>query len=209
MSTTRIRIGPSDHGRPMTLEEFREAEEQEGYRYELARGVLEVTEVPSDDHGQVVDNLHESFSTYRRQHPGVIRRIGHGSDTRLLIPEWDSDRNPDLAIIFPEAPKNQRGRQIPGLVVEVLSPGRRARDRDYLEKREEYLTRGVREYWIVDRFQRLLTVLIRREAEAGPTWEEHVYREDQRIHSEALPRFDGRVADLWVGLETDDANDRD
>ena len=51
MSTLATRIGPADHGRAMTLEEFRDAEEEPGYRYELARGVLEVTEVPNDPHG--------------------------------------------------------------------------------------------------------------------------------------------------------------
>ena len=53
-----VQIGPADNGRRMTLEEFTEAEVEEGYRYELARGVLEVTEVPNDDHGQVVWNLY-------------------------------------------------------------------------------------------------------------------------------------------------------
>jgi hypothetical protein len=53
---SRLRIGPADHGRVMTLEEFREAEEEQGYRYELARGVLEVSEVPNDPHGVVVCN---------------------------------------------------------------------------------------------------------------------------------------------------------
>ena len=52
-----IRIGPADHGRRMSLEEFREAEEEEGYRYELARGVLEVTLVPNDPHGVTVWRL--------------------------------------------------------------------------------------------------------------------------------------------------------
>ena len=46
MASLTLRIGPADHGRRMTLEEFREAEEEEGYRYELGRGVLEVTESP-------------------------------------------------------------------------------------------------------------------------------------------------------------------
>ena len=41
----------------MTLEEFREADVEEGYRYELARGVLEVTEVPNDPHGEIVWKL--------------------------------------------------------------------------------------------------------------------------------------------------------
>ena len=42
--TTPLRIGLADHGRAMTLDEFEEAGFEEGYRYELARGVLEVSE---------------------------------------------------------------------------------------------------------------------------------------------------------------------
>jgi hypothetical protein len=33
--TTPLRIGATDHGRLMTIEEFRDAEVEEGYRYEL------------------------------------------------------------------------------------------------------------------------------------------------------------------------------
>ena len=95
MATVNLRIGPADNGRRITLEEFREAEEQPGCLYELARGVLEVTEVPGDDHGQIVDNLREAFTKYRSEHPGLIRRIGHGSDIRLIIPELESDRHLD------------------------------------------------------------------------------------------------------------------
>ena len=111
MATTNIRIGPADHGRRMTLDEFRDAEEEPGHLYELARGVLEVTEVPGDNHGQIVHNLHEALSQYRREHPDQILRFAHGSDIRLIIPELDSDRNPDLAIVFRGAPLNVRGRQ--------------------------------------------------------------------------------------------------
>src|SRR5262249_42195585 len=68
MSVVKLRIGPANHGRPMTLDEFLEAEEEPGYHYELARGVLEVSEVPDDDHGKVVDNLREAISLYRRDH---------------------------------------------------------------------------------------------------------------------------------------------
>ena len=79
MATTRIQIGPADHGRRLTLDEFREAEEEPGYRYELARGVLEVTEVPNDPHGQIVDNLHRerrplSPTTPRPDSPSRRRR---------------------------------------------------------------------------------------------------------------------------------------
>ena len=61
---TLLRIGPADNSRVMSLEEFREAEVEEGYRYELARGVLEVTEVPDDDHGQIVCNLYSMIRDY-------------------------------------------------------------------------------------------------------------------------------------------------
>ncbi len=43
---TRRRIGPADHGRRMTLDEFLEADFEEGWLYELARGAVVVTEVP-------------------------------------------------------------------------------------------------------------------------------------------------------------------
>jgi Uma2 family endonuclease len=200
METTRIRIGPRDHGRRMTLDEFWDAEETPGCRYELARGVLEVTEVPNDDHGQIVHNLHEEFSLYLRAHPGLIRRIAHGSDIRLLIPELGSDRNPDLALVFFDAPLNHRGRQIPALVVEIVSPGARAHRRDYEEKREEYLALGIREYWVVDPSRKTVMVLVRRDGEP-PAWEERVSSGDDPIVSASLPGLDARVSALWADAE--------
>jgi hypothetical protein len=81
---TLLRIGPADHGRTMTLEEFLEAEVEEGHRYELARRVLEVTQVPNDPHGVVVCNLDRATSRYDEQHPGVIYRFGGGRSRRAV-----------------------------------------------------------------------------------------------------------------------------
>lgn len=198
MSTTHLRIGPADQGRKMTLDEFHEAEEEPGYRYELARGVLEVTEVPSDDHGQVVDNIHHWLETYRRDHFGLIRRIAHGSDIRLLIPELESGRHPDLAVVFPDAPLNMRGRQIPALVVEIVSPGTRARRRDHEDKREEYRVLGIQEYWIVDPEQRNVTVLT---CPAGSAdWQEQVCENQDAVVSMLLPGLAVPVAEFWADL---------
>ena len=71
--TTPLRIGLADHGRAMTLQEFLDAEVEEGYRYELARGVLEVNQVANDPHGDVVCNLYRGVARYDDRHPGVIR----------------------------------------------------------------------------------------------------------------------------------------
>jgi Uma2 family endonuclease len=202
MASTTLRIGPADHGRRMTLDEFREAEEEPGYRYELARGVLEVTEVPNDPHNQIVDNLHEEFSLYRRLHPGLFRRIGHASECRVWIPAMISGRNPDLAIIFHGTPKDARGRRPPSLVAEVVSLG--GEKRDYETKPEEYLVFGIREYWIVDPRLRQVTVLVRHDAPGAPTWGESIFRGDEVIVSPLLPGFQGRVSDLWTDAEWDE-----
>lgn len=208
MATTRTHVGPADHGRRMTLEEFREAEEQAGYRYELARGALEVTEVPGDAHWQVVHNVHEAFSDHRRGHPGRIVRIGHGSEVRFVIPEVESDRHPDIAVALLGDPRDARGRLRPSLVVEVVSPGRAARARDYEVKRADYLAvDGILEYWIVDPKLRLVTVLVRRESPAGPAWEERAYRGDEVIGSALLPGFAGTVADLWADADPDELDE--
>ena len=50
MGKTLIKIGPADHGRPMSLAEFEHAKVQEGYLYELSRGIITVSDVPNRRH---------------------------------------------------------------------------------------------------------------------------------------------------------------
>ncbi|MFI5454401.1 MAG: Uma2 family endonuclease [Isosphaerales bacterium] len=195
---TPLRITPADHGRAMTLEEFMEADEEDGYRYELARGVLEVSEVPDDPHGVVVCNLYRAVSRFGEQHPGVIHRFGGGSEFRFWLPRMISGRNPDLGVVLRGAAKDWRGRRLPALAAEVVSRG--SIQRDYETKREEYLAYGLLEYWIVDPLKHQVTVLTRR----GDTWNEVVFRDEQVIGSLVLPGFATTVAELWIDVEEDD-----
>ena len=103
------RIGPADHGRSMTLDEFMESEPDEGYRYELAAGVLEVTEVPNDAHGQVVSKLYRALACYIERSPGVVRRFGGGSEFRIWLPGMATGRNPDLGVVLEGSPRDDRG----------------------------------------------------------------------------------------------------
>src|SRR5688572_24672052 len=104
MSTTTRRIGPADHGRRMTLEEFADVEFEGGWLYELARGAIVVTEVPGIHHGRIVDRLTELFVVYKRARPGVINYRANGSECRLRLPEMQSDRHPDQAIYLTPPP---------------------------------------------------------------------------------------------------------
>jgi Uma2 family endonuclease len=106
--TSTIKIGPADHGRLMTLEEFLEAEVEEGYRYELARGVLEVTHVPNDPHGFTVWAILRFIALYDASHPRVIGRAGGGSEFRFWLPGMISGRNPDVFVVLRGTPKDWR-----------------------------------------------------------------------------------------------------
>ena len=197
-TAAQLRLRPADNGRALTLDEFREADEEEGHRYELAGGVLEVTEVPNDPHGGVVCNLYRALAQYWRIHPGAIHRFGGASEFRLWIPAMISGRNPDVAVVLRNAPKDVRGRRVPALAVEVVSAS--GETRDYVTKREEYLVYGLFEYWIVDPGAKTVTVLLR----DGGAWVERAYKEDQPVESLVLPGFGVTVAELLAGAEEDD-----
>ena len=159
MATTQTQIGPADHGRRMTLDEFRDAEEEPGYRYELARGVLEVIHLPKTPHRRVVSNLFDLAANYKREHPGVIDYYGGGTEVRIWKAGMDMARHPDFGIVFVRHRRPTEGDLTPYLVAEVVSAS--SKKRDYEEKRQDYLDYGVREYWIVDPFLRHVTVLFR------------------------------------------------
>jgi Uma2 family endonuclease len=195
--STPARIGPADHGRRMSLEQFMDAEVEEGHRYELARGVLEVSEVPDDPHGLIVWKLLLALAVYDREHPGVIYRAGGGDAFRLWLPVMISGRNPDVAVALCKTPADLRGRRPPSLVFEVVSEAGEAQERDYVTKRAEYLAYGLREYWIVDPQRTTVTVLIR----DGDAWVERIYRGDQEASSLVLPGLTIRVSALWVESE--------
>ena len=80
----------------------------------------------------------------------------------------------------------------PLLVIEVVSPGKEAEDRDYRYKRSEYAARGIPEYWIVDsiRQQVLLLTLI------DGFYEEIIYQKCDRLQSNILPNFTLNITDI-------------
>ena len=71
-----------------------------------------------------------------------------GAEFQLLLPVMASGRYPDLGVVLRGAPSDWRGRTLPALAAEVVSPS--SVQRDYETKREEYLAYGLLEYWIVD-----------------------------------------------------------
>jgi len=188
----RTILGPADHGRRMTLDEFIDADWAEGCLYELSRGVVEVTEVPGTPHGWIVRRTARLFDRYDEAHPGLIRYLAGGGECRLRLPGMQSDRHPDQAIYLrPEPPgPHPWKRWVPDLVVEIVSKG--GKSRDFVDKREEYLRAGVSEYWIINPATRKMHVLNR----VGDIWEEVIVGEQDIHRTYLLPGLEARVGDL-------------
>jgi len=163
MNKTITRIGPADHGRRMSLDDFDEAEGQEGYLYELSRGIITVTDVPRRRHLLLVYAIRQLLSAYETLHPGLIQVIASGNECKLLVDDLDSERHPDVSVYLTPPPEHEDRnfwrRWVPEIVIEVVSPS--SRQRDYNEKPEEYLRFGVKEYWIVDADKRSMIVMRR------------------------------------------------
>src|SRR5438477_3578489 len=80
MLKAAIKVGPADHGRKMSLADFDHAEVQEGYLYELGRGVIVVSDVPKKRHLYQVNEIRDQFTAYKFGHAGRIQIIASGSE---------------------------------------------------------------------------------------------------------------------------------
>ena len=151
------RFGPMSAGLRMTIEEFWEADDfDELYRYELIDGVLVVTPPASDSKVNANDTLGYLLRYYKEMNP-----IGCILDSTMFEREVRTRcgiRRVDRAIWCGLGRLPNSRQDIPTIIVEFVSPGKKAFLRDYEEKRAEYLEIGAKEYWVIDRFQRQMTV---------------------------------------------------
>jgi Uma2 family endonuclease len=167
----------------LSVDEYLGAQLPEGYRYELVNGVVEMTPTPALWHERVIDLILQQIGPYRLAHPDRIALVS--CNATVPIPDRKTVREPDIAV-YAELPPSQGEFQVwkaitPQLVVEVVSPGQE--ERDYEEKREEYLRAGVHEYWIVDPEARRFTAL-RRE---GDGWQQVVLPPPETYETPLLP----------------------
>lgn len=183
----KTKIGPRHHGRKMSLKAFEFAKVEEGWLSELARGYIVMTEVPNVFHMLIVDEIRHHLGLYRHENQGQIYAICGSMECKVLIPEMESERHPDIAVYMTK-PKGRKDRTlwrtwIPELVIEVVSES--SRDRDYTTKRDEYWELGVKEYWIVD--AKLEQVLLLKRGRSQ--WTEKTLGPADSCETKLLPGF--------------------
>ncbi len=150
---TALKLGPADHGRKLSEEEFLAGDYQEGHQYELIAGRLYVSPLPNPPQNFIEEWLGYLLATYSRQHPAVANYCSHKA--RVFVPgrEDITTPEPDLTL-FRDYPSHLPLQDIhwenttPILVVEIVSDDP---DKDLVRNVELYLQVPlIREYWIVD-----------------------------------------------------------
>lgn len=181
----QIRIGPADHGRQMSLDDFDHAIAREGHLYELGKGMVEVSEFPKLGHGKQVQELRNQLALYQAKHQDTIDYLASSNDAKILIAPSESERHPDLFVYLSPAPDILDPWSIwtPEIVIEVVSES--SRKRDYEEKPPEYLELGIDEYWIVDAAENKMTVLTRWRGQ----WKPSLVKPPKRYSTRLLPGF--------------------
>ncbi len=185
---TALVLAPALAGTLMSPKEFDAAvQADEGFNYELIHGVLIVTPPPLEEERGPNEELSLLLRLYRMQDPQ-----GSALDDTLSeqhVPTFSNRRRADRVIWTGLGRAPNPWKDMPSIVVEFVSEGKRSRHRDYVEKREEYLASGVREYWIIDRFGRSMTAC----RLGGP---DVIVAHDEIYRTPLLPGFELPVARL-------------
>src|SRR4051794_15161387 len=97
MRTALRKLGPADHGRRMTYEEFRAGDYREGYKYELIRGRLYVSAMPLPPQGLLEKWIYRKLDRYSEERPDILNMVYN--KTCFLVPEGSevSAPEPDVA----------------------------------------------------------------------------------------------------------------
>lgn len=151
--TTAVKLGPADHGRAVTLDEFHAGDYDEGYRYEIIEGRLYVSPMPRFEQDWLEQYVLDMLKEFTRRCPQAINKVTNKA--RVYVP-GDPDATipePDVAA-YRNFPRRRRShvnwRDVsPILVVEILSP--EDPDKDLVRNVDLYWrVPGIEEYWVFD-----------------------------------------------------------
>jgi Uma2 family endonuclease len=195
----RIKLRRGSNGMLMTPEEFDAVTDYDDrYVYELVHGALIVSPIPGEAERDPNEELGFLLRHHQYTHPqGSVLDKTLGEQ---YIPLQDSRRRADRVIWCGLGRVPDPRVDIPAIVAEFVSKRKRDRVRDYEEKWREYLAIRVREYWIVDRFDRTMTVF--KDVPGEPA--EVVVTAEETYRTPLLPGLELplarllKVADAWA-----------
>jgi Uma2 family endonuclease len=173
----------------LTMEEFLNFDDGTDTRYELVNGELVVMPTESPRNCRISKLLMIELIKYFG-----IDSI-HVKDIEISVSGRRATvRLPDLTVLSEdgiEALSDKLSNTVtldmppPVLVVEVVSPGKENRDRDYRHKRTEYAARGINEYWIIDPELQQITICLW----VNGQYEDTIFTNDMAIATTVISGF--------------------
>ena len=180
----------------LTMEEYLAYDDGTDTRYELIDGELVEMPTESPENCRLAKLLMLELAKY------ISIVLINVKDIELAVSGRRAKvRLPDLTVLSEEgyaALTGKRSNTIthdmppPLLVVEVVSPGTKNRDRDYRYKRTEYAAREIAEYWIIDPEMQQITLCLW----VNGQYEDQVYQGDTPIQSTVISGFNLSAAQL-------------
>lgn len=180
--------------REATFEEFLQLSEHGEDRYEYIDGVIYFLAAPKTTHQQVLGELFGNFYNWFS-----------GKKCRPLLAPYDITlkRNaeninivqPDLMVICDLEDKlNEKDSYmgVPSLLVEILSES--SRGKDAVKKLDLYMSTGVKEYWIVNPFNREVTLFL---FENNDVLKNTTYKNNETVSSYIFEGFKVDLKDIF------------
>jgi Uma2 family endonuclease len=187
---TRLILGPEDDGRLLSAEEYASAEYREPWKYERVDGRLVVMAPDGFDHQVTAEPWRDHLGVYHVNHPDRVQHVFSNPWVRV---DRGTDRIGDIGVyLVSDRPVPDPPDRPPDLMFEIVSPGREAEERDYILKRAEYYQHGIREYVVVDRFTRQVTVF----THTPEGYEERVLTRSDTYTSPLLPGLSIPLSDV-------------
>lgn len=155
--TTITKESPKYSGWKVTREEYLSLPD-DGFKYDMIDGVLELSPSGFFDHGNLVSRFSYFLQSYLESN-----RCGKiTNEVDIFLPDGGDVLRPDISFILSQNLSIVKGHihGVPDLVCEVLSDS--TRNRDLGIKADRYLLNGVKEYWIIDPAAKTLFVWINR-----------------------------------------------
>jgi len=187
----------------LTFDEYLNYSDNTDNRYELIDGELIALPPESEPNNFIANYLFFYLASSGLVPLRLIKTHNCEVQVAVLRSGDAANRYPDLIILEPEhIPLTANRLTItfdmlpPRLVVEVVSPGRVGRERDYERKRAQYSARGIAEYWVIDPIQQVVTVL---RLENGQYVEVGVFRDGEAMMSPMFPQLSLTVQQIFNG----------
>jgi Uma2 family endonuclease len=193
MAGVFLKLGPGDHGRPLSLEEFNDAEFVPGSRYEIIDGRLYASNEPNPAENYLENWLFLKLILYSGKRSDVINYVSVKSRLFVTNRKKPTVPEPDIAA-YRDYPHQKPLKQVrweeltPFLVAEVLVEGDPYKDLE--RNRELYLEAdSVCEYWILDGLESPDEPTLIQHRRYGKRWLEKSFRSGSVFSTKLLPEF--------------------